>query len=87
MVSNTFKVLNPSGFHMRPAKEFAQKAAAFPCDVTLIKDGKRVNGKNLLVVLTLGIDHMDEVTLETNGEQEEAALAELGELLQKIYQE
>ncbi|ALS24116.1 MULTISPECIES: HPr family phosphocarrier protein [Paenibacillus] len=87
MKSQTFTVLNPSGFHARPTKIFVQTAGAFPCKVNVIKNGKKVNGKSSLSMLTLGIAQNDEVTLETDGEQEEQALKELGELLVKIYEE
>ncbi|MBP1157412.1 MULTISPECIES: HPr family phosphocarrier protein [unclassified Paenibacillus] len=87
MTSQTFTVLNPSGFHARPTKMFVQTASTFPCKVNVIKNGKKVNGKSSLSMLTLGIALNDEVTLETDGEQEEQALQELGELLVKIYEE
>jgi len=87
MLSQTFTVLNPSGFHARPTKMFVQAASAFPCKINVIKNDKKVNGKSSLSMLTLGIAASDEVTLETDGEQEEQALKELGQLLVKIYEE
>ncbi|MFH5186051.1 HPr family phosphocarrier protein [Paenibacillus sp. TAB 01] len=87
MLSQTFTVLNPSGFHARPTKMFVQAASAFPCKINVIKNDKKVNGKSSLSMLTLGIAANDEVTLETDGEQEEQALKELGQLLVKIYEE
>lgn len=87
MTSQTFTVLNPSGFHARPTKMFVQAAASFPCKINVIKNDKKVNGKSSLSMLTLGIAVNDEITLETDGEQEEQALKELGQLLVKIYEE
>jgi phosphocarrier protein HPr len=87
MRSQSFTVLNPSGFHARPTKLFVQKASAFPCKVSVSKNGKKVNGKSSLSMLTLGIEQNDEVILETDGEQEEQALEELGQLLTKIFEE
>jgi len=87
MVSQTFTVLNPSGFHARPTKVFVQAASAFPCKVNVTKGGKKVNGKSSLSMLTLGIQQNEEVLLEVDGEQEEQALKELGELLTKIFEE
>lgn len=87
MLSQTFTVLNPSGFHARPTKMFVQAAAAFPCKVNVLKNDKKVNGKSSLSMLTLGIAANDEITLETDGEQEEQAMKELGQLLVKIYEE
>jgi phosphocarrier protein HPr len=87
MRSQSFTVLNPSGFHARPTKMFVQKASTFPCKISVSKNGKKVNGKSSLSMLTLGIEQNDEVILETDGEQEEQALEELGQLLMKIFEE
>lgn len=87
MTAQTFTVLNPSGFHARPTKIFVQQAGTFPCKVNVGKNGKKVNGKSSLSMLTLGIAAGDEITLETEGEREEEALQELGALLVKIYEE
>jgi len=87
MKTQTYKVLNPSGFHARPTKEFVQAASTFPCKISVIKGDKKVNGKSSLSMLTLGIQQNDEITLEVDGEQEEQALAQLGGLLTKIFEE
>ncbi len=75
------------GLSARPTKVFVQKVGTFPCKVSVIKGDKKVNGKSSLSMLTLGIQHNDQVTLEIEGEQEEQALAELGALLTHIYEE
>ncbi|SDS06881.1 phosphocarrier protein [Paenibacillaceae bacterium GAS479] len=87
MQSQTFTVIHPQGFHARPSKLFVEKASSFPCKVTLYKGAKKANGKSSLGLLTLGISAGSEITLETDGEQEEQALQELGEMLTKIYEE
>jgi len=87
MMSQAFTVMNPSGFHARPTKVFVQKASSFPCKVNVSKNDKKVNGKSSLSMLTLGIACGDVVTLETDGEQEEQAMQELGRLLVQIYEE
>lgn len=87
MISQTFTVLNPSGFHARPTKVFVQKVGTFACKVNVSKGDKKVNGKSSLSMLTLGIQQNDKVTLEVDGEQEEQAMQELGELLTRIFEE
>ncbi|WP_419876194.1 HPr family phosphocarrier protein [Candidatus Pristimantibacillus sp. PTI5] len=86
MVSKTFTILNPTGFHVRPSKTFVQMASTFPCKVNVINKGKKVNGKSSLSMLTLGIAANEEVTLEIDGEQEEQALETLGKLLTEIHE-
>jgi phosphocarrier protein HPr len=87
MLTQTYTVLNPSGFHARPTKAFVQAASTFPCKINVMKGGKKVNGKSSLSMLTLGIQQNEEVTLEVDGEQEEQALKALGDLLSKIFEE
>lgn len=86
MITRTFTVANPQGFHVRPTKTFVDKATALPCKVFLIHKSKRANGKSSLGVMSLGLAMNAEVTLEVDGEQEEQAIVELGELLTKIYE-
>lgn len=85
MISRTFTVLNPHGFHVRPTRTFVEKAMAYPCEVFVIAKGKRMNGKSLLGMMTLGLKNQDEVTLEIEGESEQEAMEELGQLLTAIY--
>jgi phosphocarrier protein len=87
MITETFTVLNPSGFHARPTKTFVQKASTFPCKINVSKNDKTVNGKSSLSMLTLGIENGDSITLEIDGEQEEQAMEQLGQLIVHIFEE
>ncbi len=86
MLTGTYTILNPQGFHVRPTKTFVDKATTFPCTVFLSHNNKRMNGKSSLGVMSLGLARNSEVTLEVDGEREEQALEELGKLLTAIYE-
>lgn len=86
MLEKTFTVQNPSGLHARPATAFVQKATSFPCNVNVIKGGKKVNGKSIMGLMTLAIAQGDQVTLEVDGEKEETALQELGSILEQVHE-
>jgi phosphocarrier protein HPr len=86
MISKTFKILNPTGFHVRPTKTFVQTANKYPCKINVMNKGKKVNGKSSLSMLTLGIGAQDEVTMETDGEGEEEAMEALGQLLMQVHE-
>ena len=73
---------NPSGLHARPAKVFAKAAAAATADVTVTKDGREVNAKSVLSVLTLDCHHGDEIVVRVEGEDAEATLDELVRLVE-----
>lgn len=82
MPDQTVILPNPSGLHARPAKVFAKAAAGSDADVTVSKDGNEVNAKSVLSVLTLDCHHGDEITISVEGDDAEATLAELVELVE-----
>jgi phosphocarrier protein HPr len=73
---------NASGLHARPAKIFARAAAEHAADVAVEKDGRRVNAKSVLSLLTLDCHQGDEIVISTDGDGAEAALAELVALVE-----
>ncbi|WP_213816117.1 HPr family phosphocarrier protein [Glaciihabitans sp. dw_435] len=88
MPSTTAVVGSASGMHARPASLFSQAAAATGVSVTIGKvGGKPVNAASILGLLTLGIDHGEEVTLTTEGDNAEEALATLTALLESNLDE
>ena len=82
MPERTVTLPNPSGLHARPAKVFAQAAAAAPATVTLVKDGREVNASSVLSVLTLDCRQGDEILVRTDGEEAESTLDELVGLIE-----
>lgn len=82
MPERRLKIPNPSGLHARPAKVFAEAAAAAPGDVTISKEGREVNAKSVLSVLTLDCHQGDEIMIRTEGPQEEETLEELVGLIE-----
>lgn len=82
MLERTVRIGSTHGLHARPAKLFSQAAAASGSPVTIAKSGgKAVNAASILGVISLGIDHGDEVTLAADGDNAQAVLDELVELL------
>lgn len=88
MPSTTAIVGSTSGMHARPASLFSQAAAATGTTVTIGKvGGKAVNAASILGLLTLGINHGEEVTLTTEGDNADEALATLSALLESDLDE
>lgn len=78
MVPEAIVVLrNASGLHARPAKVFAKAAAVSSADVVLVKDGREVNAKSVLSVLTLDCHQGDEILIRATGAGAEETLAQL----------
>ena len=82
MPEATVTLRNASGLHARPAKIFARAAAASAADVSVEKDGRRVNAKSVLSLLTLDCHQGDEIVIAAEGEEAEATLAELVALVE-----
>ncbi|EJL43649.1 phosphocarrier protein HPr [Brevibacillus agri] len=86
MLTKTFTIQNPSGIHARPARLFVEKATSFPCEVNVVKGSKKINGKSIMGLMTLGAAKGDQITLEISGEQVEEAMEELGKLLESVHE-
>jgi len=88
-MTRTVTVLNPTGFHARPARTFVDRATAEFADttLTLTKGTKVINGKSVLSMLTLGAKCGDTIVIDAVGGAESQALKELGDLFETIFQE
>ena len=70
-----YVIKDEQGIHARPAGLFVKEAAAFPCKVIIEKDGKEADAKRIFGVMGLGVKCGEEITVCTDGENEEAASA------------
>jgi phosphocarrier protein HPr len=75
-------VLNPQGFHARPAHLFVKLALSFQCQVEIVKGNERINGKSILDLLTLGAGNGTTLTLQANGPDAAAAVEALAKLVE-----
>jgi phosphocarrier protein len=82
MPEATVALRNATGLHARPAKVFAKAAASSPGEVFVSKDGREVNAKSVLSVLTLDCHQGDEIVIRTSGEGADEALVELVRLVE-----
>ena len=80
--SRTVVVGSKVGLHARPAALVAQTAAAQPVAVKIAKDGgDPVDARSVLSLLALGAEHGDIVVLTAEGEQAEAAVAAVADVV------
>jgi len=82
MPSRTVRLPNPTGLHARPAKVFAQAAAASGLEVRVAKGETAVNARSVLSVLTLDCHQGDVITIEVAGDGAEAVLSDLVALVE-----
>ena len=77
MVKGTFVIENETGFHARPATEIAKIAMKYKCDVNLVVNGKTINAKSPLMIMSAGIKSKTELEILCDGEDEEQAIEKL----------
>ena len=88
MSERTVVVGSSSGLHARPAAMFVKAAAAQPTPVRLrVGDGKSVDARSILGVLSLRAKQGTEVTLEAEGTDAAVALNTLADLLARNLDE
>lgn len=83
--SRVLRVLNPEGLHARAATEVAKLLSRFEAKVHLIKGGNRVDGTDVLEILSLGAMQHQELMVEAHGAQAAEALEALAALLESNF--
>lgn len=83
LVTKTVIVRNKQGLHARPAALFVQVANKFDSRVTVTHNDEKVNGKSIMGILMLGAEQGMEITIEAEGRDAEAALAELEKIVSR----
>jgi phosphocarrier protein len=87
VVERVVTIVNELGLHARPSAEFVKLASRFNCDVSLTRDGNAVNGKSILGVMTLAAERGTSLKLRAEGEDAEAAVRSLEELVARGFEE
>lgn len=74
MIQNNTTIINKLGLHARASAKLTKLAGSFPCEVWISKGDRRVNAKSIMGVMMLAAGIGSEVTLETEGDQEQQAM-------------
>ncbi len=82
MVSQKVVVKNPTGLHLRPAGILCKEAIQFKSLITFSFRETTANAKSVLSVLGACVKAGDEITLCCEGEDEQAALNRLVEVIE-----
>ena len=81
MQKQAVPIVNKLGLHARASAKLTQAASRYPCEVHLARNGKRVNAKSIMGVMMLAAGIGSTVEIETEGPQEEEAMAALVKLI------
>ena len=80
-------IVNRLGLHARAATQLVNCASAFAAQVWISLGDRRVNGKSIMGVLTLAATRGSTVVIETDGPDEDEALAAVLNLIANRFNE
>jgi catabolite repression HPr-like protein len=83
MVEKQVEVLLKTGLQARPAALFVQEANRFTSDIYIEKNGKKVNAKSIMGLMSLAISSGSVITLMADGPDEQEALDALVKYVQR----
>lgn len=83
MIKKEFTIISETGLHARPATKLVQEASRYSASVELKYGQKTVNVKSIMGVMSLGMGEGSTFTLIIDGPDEEEAMNNLSEFLQK----
>ena len=68
--------------HLRPGEAFARRASEFESTIEVISGERRVDGKSLLDIATLGASQGTQLEIEAHGPDAEVAVEVLAKILE-----
>jgi phosphocarrier protein HPr len=74
MIQTSVTISNKLGLHARASAKLTKLAGSFPCEVWMSRGERRVNAKSIMGVMMLAAGLGVTVNVETDGEQEQAAM-------------
>lgn len=82
MVEKEVEVKLKTGLQARPAALFVQEANRFSSEIYLLKEGKKVNAKSIMGLMSLAVSTGTLITIEADGHDEQAAVDALAQYVQ-----
>lgn len=82
----TKKILNEEGLHARPAGVLAKAVGGFQSKIEVVFNGRAVNAKSSMSLMTLGLTKDSEFVLRADGPDAAQALEQLAKLVDNKFQ-
>lgn len=87
MIEREVTIVNKLGLHARATAKLVSLASRFQAKVTLTRNNRRADAKNMMAVLLLGAGKGTVLRLNAEGEDEADALAAIIELIDRRFDE
>ena len=81
MIKTSITISNKLGLHARASAKLTKLAGGFHSEVHLSRNARRVNAKSIMGVMMLAAGLGSEIEIETEGEDEQAAMDALRALI------
>ncbi|MDI6783421.1 MAG: HPr family phosphocarrier protein [bacterium] len=86
-VTRQVKVMNELGLHLRPAGMLVKVANRYKSEITLEKDGEKINAKSIMGVMMLGAEPNSLVVISADGDDAETAVTAIEHLFTTAFDE
>ncbi|WP_407271910.1 phosphocarrier protein HPr [Radiobacillus sp. PE A8.2] len=83
MKEKQFTITDDTGIHARPATLLVNKAGQYESEIELHYNGKAVNLKSIMGVMSLGVPKGAAIKVTADGTDEEQAIAGVEELIKE----
>ncbi|MBU2966128.1 HPr family phosphocarrier protein [Amphritea sp. 2_MG-2023] len=87
MLEKKITIINKLGLHARAAAKLINVTSSFSADIQLTKDGRQVDGKSIMSVMMLAASKGTELSISTNGEDEQQAMDAIITLINNRFDE
>ena len=77
----SFVVSDPVGLHARPATILVNQASKFTSNIKLVYNGKEVNLKSIMGVMSLGVPTKATVEIVAEGDDEKDVIASIAKVI------
>lgn len=77
MIQRSMTIQLTSGLEARPVAVLVQKASQYDSTVYIEAEGKKVNAKSIMGMMSLGLDKGEEITVITDGQDETDAMSSI----------
>ena len=83
MEKREFHIVAETGIHAHPATLLVQAASKFNSDINLEYNGKSVNLKSIMGVMSLGVGQGADVTITADGDDAKEAIEAIADTMKK----
>ena len=87
MLQREIEIINKLGLHARASAKLTEVAGRFKSSVWVSRNGRRVNAKSIMGVMMLAAAKGSTLVVETEGPDEQEALAAVTRLIANRFEE